>query len=148
MPAVVDTAAPFAELAPWQALVARNREALSSLEPGAAIGLLSDGGEPGPVSQLRGEMLVWSASAAGMQVVKRPFAGFQDAGVDLLLVLSETALGNLLARIDGNPFPKLSQDSARGDLSIYYLKARADLEDLGYEGFFDTVGLSFAGACR
>jgi hypothetical protein len=83
-----------------------------------------------------------------MQVVKRPFTGFQGADVDLLLVLSDAALGNMIARIDGDPFPKLSQDSAKGDLSIFYLKARTDLEDLGYEGFFDTVGLSFAGACR
>lgn len=144
----MDSQDPFAGLAPWQALLDRNRDALTSLQPGAAIGLLANGDMRAPVSQLRGTMMVWAATAAGMRASKRSFAGFQEAGVDLLLVLSDAALGHLIERIEGDPFPELSRDSGKGAVLIYYLKARDDLDDLGYEDFFAAVGLSFAGACR
>lgn len=144
----MDTRNPFVDLAPWQALLERNGDTLGSLKPGAAIGLLPSDGEYVPRLGSSVDMMVWSVTDSGMQASSRPYAGFQDIGVDLLLVLFEEALQNLVERIEGDPFSQLSRDSGKGAVLMFYLKERGNLVDLGYEGFFDAVGLSFAGACR
>lgn len=144
----MDPSNPFSNLTPWQTLLERNGDTLGSLQPGAAIGLLPSDGEYIPRLGSSVDMMVWSATESGMQASKRPYAGFQDLGVDLLMVLFDEALRNLIERIEGDPFSQLSRDSGKGTLLMFYLKERGNLVELGYEGFFDAVGLSFAGACR
>ncbi len=144
----MDINSPFADLAPWQKLLIKSDDTLGSLKPGAAIGLLPSKGEFVPAPDSKADMMVWSIDENGRQVSTKPYTGFQDIGVDLLLVMFETAFQNLIMEIDGDPFTKLSQDSGKGKVLIFYLKGRNDLVELGYEGFFDAIGLSFAGACR
>jgi hypothetical protein len=136
------------DVAGWQAVLDRNRALFAPLSDGARIGLVSRGGADGPVSDLDGPMLVWAVTRQGVRAEAAEFSGFQEAGVDLLLVADDATLAGLHARLADDALSALIERINRKDVMVFYLRARGDLDDLGYEELFDDLGISFMGACR
>ena len=138
----------MADVAGWQAVLDRNRALFKPLSDGARIGLVSRGGAEGPVSDLDGPMLVWAVTHEGARAEAAAFSGFQEAGVDLLLVADDVILAGLHARLADDALSALIEGVNRKDVVVFYLRARGDLDDLGYEELFDELGITFMGACR
>ena len=138
----------MADVAGWQAALDRNHALFKPLRDGARIGLVSRGGAEGPVSDLDGPMLVWAVTHEGARAEAAAFSGFQEAGVDLLLVADDAILTGLHARLADDAISALVEGVNRKDVVVFYLRARGDLDDLGYEELFDELGISFMGACR
>ncbi len=138
----------MADVAGWQAVLDRNRALFAPLREGARIGLVSRGGADGPVSDLDGPMLVWAVTRQGARAEAAAFSGFQEAGVDLLLVADDAILAGLHARLADDALSTLVEHINRKDVMVFYLRARDDLDDLGYEELFDELGITFMGACR
>ncbi|MDP6773623.1 MAG: hypothetical protein QGI63_05080 [Rhodospirillales bacterium] len=138
----------MADVAGWQAVLDRNRALFAPLSDGARIGLVSRGGADGPVSDLDGPMLVWAVTRQGARAEAAAFSGFQEAGVDLLLVADDAILAGLHARLADDALPDLVKRINRKEVAVFYLRARGELDDLGYEELFDELGISFMGACR
>ncbi|HJP20859.1 MAG: hypothetical protein QF546_09780 [Alphaproteobacteria bacterium] len=115
----------------------------SELENGARIGLVArevvDGGA--------GAMLVWEIGTEGVSAESLPFPGYAEARVDILWVAEEdlvVALGEAgedLAAVVG-------RGVRSGDILSFVMRPLDELAELGFEGFFESLGLSYMGACR
>lgn len=122
-----------------------------SVRPGARIAILPLGDGTAPISRVTSEMLVWAAGEAGMRAESRPFRGFPVQDIDLLFAADDWVLDTLATTSGGpgsDPFARLVKGVNDGLIMLFYLKERDDLEELGYEEFFERLGLSFMGGCR
>ncbi len=99
-----------------------------------------------------GMMLVWEVSGdgTGMRANLRPCRNLHDTQADLLLVLDETALGEIRRSfdLDNNPFCTIKKLIRCGNILLFVMKTKYELQDAGYEDFLDMLGLAFLGACR
>ncbi len=115
----------------------------SELEAGARIGLVArdvvDGGA--------GAMLVWEVTGTGVDSTTLSFPGYAEAGVDILWV-AEDQVVTALARA-GDELAKVVGDGVRsGDILSFVMRPLDELAELGFEEFFERLGLSYMGACR
>jgi hypothetical protein len=155
----VIAASTFGDLDTWQAMLDRHAELFTEMTPGSAVGIVprtGSGIQPGKhVAGLddanAGEMLVWrirDGHEAGMGASGRRFAGFRDAGVDLLFVADDDALAALRASLQGDTLSIMKRLIRKGNIMFYVMKTKYQLQDAGYEEFLDSLGLAFLGACR
>jgi hypothetical protein len=150
--------APYGPVSAWQAMLERHRPQFEELASGSGIGFVPREGSgilPGrraavcraddsePVA-----MLTWECREGGMRACVRPFAGFEQAGVDLLFVADEVALDAMRQNLGADALGTMKRLIRRGNLVFYVLRARRELQDAGYEEFLDSLGLAFLGACR
>ncbi len=88
-------------------------------------------------------MLVWEVGADGAVSETRPFPGYAEAGVDVLWVAEEEVVAALTKTIEKAPEALRS-----GDILSFVMRPLDELAELGFEGFFENLGLSYMGACR
>lgn len=136
------------DIADWQAALERTRDKFEGLATGACIGVLPLGDGAAPITQVDGDMLVWTVNGAGAEARMRPFPGFPVDGIDLLFAADDAVLEDVTARLADDPIAELMDQVAAGLVLLFYLKGREDLEALGYEAFFEHLGIAFMGACR
>lgn|SRR5574340_1216036 len=141
----------------WQAMLDRNQEIFSEMAAGSRVAIVpreSSGIQPGKhVAGLmsaggEGEMLVLGMADTGMRAAVRPYRGFQDANVDLLLVADAEALAAVRAGLAGDALSLMKRLIRQGNIMFYVMRTKYQLQDAGYEEFLDTLGLAFLGACR
>lgn len=124
----------------WRAAAAARVELFQTLDTGSRIGLIARSSPS--------RMLVWEASAEGMDVQDAPFPGFTTSGVDLLLSANDEALAQIGAAARGPLFEVLRSGIRSGSVVCYMLRRRCDLEARGYEELLEALGFAFMGACR
>ena len=131
----------FTDLDHWQGILDRRQDIFSGILDESRIGIMPKAA----VASQEGKVLVWEAEAGRMAAKCKPFTGFRNADVDILFVAEEEVLDNLYN--DGE-INRIKEQIRLGAVLFYSLKTKNDLLDLGYEGFLDTLGLAFMGACR
>jgi len=134
----------------WQGLLNRHSTLFGELVDGSSIGIARRTG-----ANLAGaEMVVWLAQDGRLVAGRRPFHGYADAGVDVLLVGDDEAMGELSQALDGqasdgeDALPVLKRLVRRGNIVCYVMRRQCDLIDAGYEDVLQSMGVAFAGACR
>ena len=132
------------DVAGWQALLDRHASLFGGLLAGSRIGLLPEEDFDRPAAM----MLVWEAGERGMVATYQPFSGFETVEVDLLFIPNNATLHRLHDRSNPSPFADMKRTVRRRETLLYIVKPRATLLELGYEDFLDSLGLTFAGACR
>ncbi len=137
-------AAAWADVAGWQALLAREHRLFEPMVEGASIGIVArsaaDAGS--------GEMLVWRRTADGMAVGHAPYGGFEDCPVGVLFVANAGTLAALHARLHDNALGALKLQLRAATMMLYVIAPKRQLLDDGYEDFLEALGLAFLGACR
>jgi hypothetical protein len=128
----------------WQRLLDRHSSLFGDLDDGCRIGIArrADVGTEGA------EMVVWEAQGGRLVALSRPFPGYRDAGVDVLLVGDDEALGEIAGELDGDALPVLKRLVRRGNMVCYVLRRQCELIEAGYEDVLQSMGVAFAGACR
>jgi|ETNmetMinimDraft_35_1059890.scaffolds.fasta_scaffold65928_2 hypothetical protein len=115
----------------------------SELESGARIGVVARQ----IVDGRQGPMLVWEVGADGVNTASQPFPGYAEAGVDMLWVAEDAVVESLTAA--GNDLATAVRDGIRsGDILSFVMRPLDELAELGFEDFFESLGLSYMGACR
>ena len=132
------------EPARWQGLLDRHSALFGDLDDGCRIGILrrADIKPPGT------EMVVWEAVGGRLIAGRRPFSGYENARVDVLLVGDDDAMTELSAELDGDALPVLKRLVRRGNVVCYVLRRQCELIEAGYEDVLQSMGVAFAGACR
>lgn len=130
--------------AAWRPTLESNADLFSDLDDGARIGIArrADVNREGAV------MVVWEAAGGTLTAKEKPFPGYRDAEVDVLLVADDESLGALAGELDGDALPALKHLVRRGHVVCYVLKRRCALVEAGYEDVLDSIGVPFMGACR
>jgi hypothetical protein len=139
--------AQFGEPALWQAALRARAAVFSGLVPGARIGLVAESAVNAAAAP-GARMLVWQATAAGIEVRQGSFPGFERADVDLLIAADPAALASLRQALDGDVLARMRKLIRAGELLFFARKARSELEDAGYEELLEQLGFAFLGACR
>ena len=124
----------------WRAAAARHQELFAALEEGARIGLMA--------RDAPGNMLLWEAGGAGIEVRAAPFAGFSASGVDVLLSADAQALAEIRGATDAQLFAVLRAGIRSGAIICYMLSRRCMLEAQGFEELLEALGFAFMGICR
>ena len=141
----------------WQAMLDRHAPLFSELVPGSAVGFVprtGSGIQPGKhVAGVvnaggAGEMLTWVMQADGMRAQLRDYSGFQNAGVDLLLVADEDGLAAMRDAVAGEALSIIKRQIRGGGIMFFVMRTKYELQDAGYEDLLDSLGLAFLGACR
>lgn len=152
-----EAAARFGAVQDWQAMLDRHACLFSELLPGSAVGFVARAGSgihPGKhVAGVMnaagaGEMLTWSMDGDRMRAALKGYAGFQDAGVDLLFVADGAGLAAMREAIGGEALSVIKRQIRAGTIMFFVMKTKYQLQDAGYEDFLDSLGLAFLGACR
>ncbi len=128
----------------WQAMLDRHSTLFGELVDGASIGIARRA-EAKPVGS---DMVVWEARGGKLVAGRRPFEGYANAGVDVLLVGDDEAMSELTEGLDGDALPVLKKLVRRGNIVCYVMRRQCDLIDAGYEDVLQSMGVAFAGACR
>ncbi len=128
----------------WQGLLDRHSTLFGDLDDGCRIGIArrADVNRPGA------EMVVWEAEGGRLVAGWRPFTGYQDTGVDVLLVGDGDAMTELAGELEGDALPVLKRLVRRGNVVCYVLRRQCELLEAGYEDVLQSMGVAFAGACR
>lgn len=134
----------LAEPARWQALLDRHGTLFGDLDDGCRIGVA----RRADVNRAGAEMVVWEARDGRLEARARPFPGYRDAGVDVLLVGDDESLAEVAETLDDDALPVLKRNVRRGGIVCYMLKRQCELIEAGYEDVLQSLGVAFAGACR
>jgi len=121
----------------WELLLENGKDMLPGVENGGRVGVL-------PKRQLAessGKMIVWEKTTSGVTASECTFDGFQGADVDLLVVAEEKCLLNLWSDPRKDPIRKLREGIRMGEAMVYFLRAKEDLLDKGYEDLTELLGL-------
>lgn len=124
----------------WRAAAALHAGLFAPLDAGARIGLLA---RSDPT-----QLLLWEATAVGVQACVDPFATYASAKADIVLAADDEALARIHAALDGTLFEVLRAGVRAGHIVCYMLKRRCVLEERGFEELLDALGFVFMGACR
>jgi hypothetical protein len=147
----------FGDVTQWQAMLDRHAPLFSELIGGSAVGFVPRAGsgiQPGKhVAGVMnaggcGQMLTWAMRDDGMRADIRDYAGFQDAGVDLLFVADADGLDAMREAVQGETLSIIKRQIRKGSIMFFVMKTKYQLQDAGYEDFLDSLGLAFLGACR
>lgn len=128
----------------WAPLFERHGTLFGDLEDGARIGIAARDEIRGPAAS----MVVWEARGGRMAASGRPFPGFRDAGVDVLLVGDGESIAALEDELDGDPLPTLKGLVRKGGIVCYVLRRQCELLEAGFEDVLQSLGVAFLGACR
>ncbi len=128
----------------WQSLLDLHSTLFGDLADGCRIGIArrADVNRPGA------EMVVWEAVGGRLIAAWRPFPGYRDTGVDVLLVGDDEAMVEMSSELEGDALPVLKRLVRRGNIVCYVLKRQCELIEAGYEDVLQSMGVAFAGACR
>ncbi|MEW6367328.1 MAG: hypothetical protein AB1714_22070 [Acidobacteriota bacterium] len=134
----------FGELGPWQAMLERNSELFSGVQPGARIGIMPRSA-PGSAEQL---MLVWQVAEGGISARFELFDGIPSIKADLLLAADADAMTAIRDALSGDILAAMKRQIRRGGILVYVLRTKRQLQDAGYEDLLDSLGSGYLGACR
>jgi len=131
-------------LSRWQSLLDRHSTLFGDLEDGCRIGIARrvDVNQPGA------EMVVWEAVEGRLIAVLRPFPGYHNTGVDVLLVGDDDAMAEMSSELEADALPVLKRLVRHGNFVCYVLRRQCELIEAGYEDVLQSMGVAFAGACR
>ncbi len=135
---------PLPEPCRWQGLLDRHSRLFGDLDDGCRIGVA----RRGDVNTPDATMVVWEAQGGRLVALGKPFPGYRDAGVDVLLVGDEEAICQISGELEGDALPVLKRLVRRGNLVCYVLRRQCELIEAGYEDVMLSLGVAFAGACR
>ena len=128
----------------WQGLLDRHSTLFGELVDGSRIGVA----RRADAKPAGAEMVVWEAQDGKLVAGRRPFGGYANAGVDVLLVGDDEAMSELSSGLDDDALPILKRLVRRGNIVCYVLRRQCELIDAGYEDVLQSMGVAFAGACR
>ena len=134
----------LADVDRWQAILGQNETVFGAMAAGACVGLLAKQ----DALDLRGRMIAWEATGAGMIARQRPFEGYENVDADILLVFDEAALGILPDKETDDPLGAMRRLIRNGNVLFYVMKTGKELTLRGDGDFLESLGLAYVGACR
>ena len=132
------------DISGWQSLLDRHPDIFFGMEPGSKVGLLTQDDFEPPTAI----MLVWELTPEGMRAYYRAFPGFESVDIDLLFIADDPTIRRIHDADTPAPFVHMKTKVRRRDILLYIVRPRSQLLERGYEGFLDSLGLTFMGACR
>ena len=147
---VIDTDRILADAEGWQRMLDTCPKAFSTIDPGGRIGIFCNGDFSTSIAALDGTMLVWNIEEDGVSVNFERFKRqhFHRANVDLLFVVDDDTLAMMHGATEEVLVEELVKRANHGQIILFFMIGRDDLEDYGYYDFLEVVGLSFLGPCR
>ena len=132
------------EPAAWQVMLDRYGVFFNDLRSGSRIGIArrSDLG--------RGEasMVVWEARRGRLYAERKPFCGYGDRSLDIMLVGDDAAVAEVARHLTDGGLPALKEQVRQGGFVCFLMRAQCDLVEAGYEDVLQSMGIIFMGACR
>lgn len=132
------------EPAAWQVMLDRYGVFFSNLRSGSRIGIArrSDLG--------RGEasIVVLEARRGRLYAERRPFCGYADTSLDIMLVGDDGAVAEVGRHLADTGLPALKEQVRQGGFVCFLLRTQCDLVEAGYEDVLQSMGVIFMGACR
>jgi len=146
----------FASIAAWQAVLDAHRELFDELVPGAWLGVVlrhrtgPDGAKHSVAIPVTPPvpMLVLMRESERMTARSGEFCGLINIAANALFVADEGAIGKVLDCDPRNALHEMKRHIRTGAVALFFLCARRELFELGYEEFFEALGLPFLGSCR
>ena len=147
---VIDTDRILADAEGWQRMLNACPKAFSTIDPGGRIGIFCNGDFSTSIAQLDGTMLVWNIETDGVSVNYERFKRqhFHRANIDLLFVVDDDTLTMMHGATEEVLVEEMVKRANHGQIILFFMIGRDDLEDYGYYDFLEVVGLSFLGPCR
>lgn len=132
------------DAAVWQGMLDRDGEMFGNLRSGSRIGIArrSDlsGNDP--------SIVVWEAQRGRLYAERRPFRGYDDESLDIMLVGDDRAVSEVAGRLDTEGLPALKEQVRQGGFVCFLMRVECDLIEAGYEDVLRSMGVVFMGACR
>ncbi len=147
---IIDTETILNDKDGWQRMLDACPNAFTTIDPGGRIGIFCNGDFSTSIAQLDGTMLVWHVEEDGVSVDYERFKRqhFHRANVDLLFVVDDDTLAMMHGATEEVLVEELVKRANHGQIILFFMIGRDELEDFGYYDFLEVVGLSFLGPCR
>jgi hypothetical protein len=127
--------------AAWQAMLDRYGNAFGNLRSGSRIGI----GLRSDLSHGDASIVVWEARRGRLYAERKPFCGYGDKSLDIMLVGDDAAVEEVAQNLE---LPALKQQVRQGGFVCFLMRAQCDLVEAGYEDVLQSMGIIFMGACR
>ena len=128
----------------WQIMVDRNGSLFDDLRAGSRIGIA----RRTDVTSCGADMIVLEARKGRLVALERPFGGFADPSLDILLVGDDEALDEVARHLSDDGLAALKRQVRAGGFACYLMRVQCDLIEAGYENLLLSLGVAFLGACR
>ncbi len=128
----------------WQGWLDRHSALFGPLGDGRCIGIA----HRADLNQQGSELVAWEAQGGRLIAVTKPFAGYQDTAVDVLLVGNDEAIAEISGALESDALPVIKRMVRRGDLVCYMLRGQKELMRAGFEDILLCMGIVFSGGCR
>lgn len=132
------------EPAAWQVMLDRYGTFFSNLRSGSRIGI----GRRSDLARGEASIVVWEARRGRLYAECRPFSGYADRSLDIMLVGDDAAVAEVARQLADTGLPALKEQVRQGGFVCFLLRAQCDLVEAGYEDVLQSMGVIFMGACR
>jgi hypothetical protein len=128
----------------WQGMLDRHGAAFGNLRSGSRIGI----GRRSDLSRDGASIVVWEARRGRLYAEYKPFCGYGDKTLDVMLVGDDAAVDEVAEHLDQEGLPVLKEQVRQGGFVCFLMRAQCDLIEAGYEDVLQSMGVVFMGACR
>lgn len=128
----------------WQGWLDRHTTLFGPLGDGRCIGIA----RRADLNTTGAELVAWEARGGRLVAIVKPFTGYEDTAVDVLLVGNDEAIEEIGGALDDEALPVIKRMVRRGDLVCYMLRGQKELMRAGFEDILLCMGIVFSGGCR
>ena len=132
------------EPAAWQGMLDGHGAAFGNLRSGSRIGI----GRRSDLARDDASIVVWEARRGRLYAERKPFAGYGDRSLDIMLVGDDKAVDEIAEALEQDGLPALKEQVRQGGFVCFLMRAQCDLVEAGYEDVLQSMGIVFMGACR
>lgn len=132
------------EPADWQGMLDRHGAAFGNLRSGSRIGIA----RRSDLVRDDASIVVWEAHRGRLHAGRKPFCGYADKSLDVMLVGDDEAVSEVASRLHDDGLPALKEQVRQGGFVCFLMRTQCDLVEAGYEDVLQSMGIVFMGACR
>jgi hypothetical protein len=132
------------EPAAWQAMLDHYGVFFCNLRSGSRIGIA----RRSDLERGEASMVVWEARRGRLYAERKPFCGYGDRSLDIMLVGDDAAVAEVGRHLTDDGLPALKEQVRQGGFVCFLMRAQCDLVEAGYEDVLQSMGVIFMGACR
>jgi hypothetical protein len=130
--------------AAWQVMLDRYGAFFGNLRSGSRIGIA----QRGDLGRPEASIVVWEARRGRLYAERKPFCGYGDKSLDVMLVGDDDAVSEVARHLGEKGLPALKEQVRQGGFVCFLMRAQCDLVEAGYEDVLQSMGIVFMGACR
>lgn len=130
--------------AAWQAMLDHYGAFFGNLRSGSCIGIA----QRADLGRSEASIVVWEARRGRLYAERKPFCGYGDGSLDVMLVGDDDAVSEVARQLGDNGLPALKEQVRQGGFVCFLMRSQCDLVEAGYEDVLQSMGIVFMGACR